>query len=81
MLRSLEDPQTDHRVTGWCPACHLAWTSTVHAHCAVCCRHFASEAAFDYHRRVNRAGATVCRDPTRLRRFVADGRAWALVAG
>jgi hypothetical protein len=84
MLLALDNPRSDSRVIGWCPACHLSWTSTTHAHCAACCRHFSSERAFDLHQRTAKDGRTVCRNPERLRgrnRLVLEDRTWALAAG
>jgi hypothetical protein len=78
MLRVLENPAAGDRVTGWCPDCRLGWTGTRDAHCARCCRHFATEQAFDAHQRMNR-GRTVCRDPGKLRgRLILDDRTWTL---
>ena len=78
MLAILDDPRTDHRVSGWCPACRLGWSSTVEAHCPGCCRHFATVQAFDAHQRL-RLGRVVCRDPARMHGRLAsvDGR-WHL---
>ena len=78
VLQILDDPRADQRVIGWCPACRLGWSSTVEAHCARCCRHFASEPAFDAHQRY-RLGQLVCADPARMRgRLVSSDGRWHL---
>jgi hypothetical protein len=79
VLQILDDPRDDHRVSGWCPACRLAWSSKAEAHCAHCCRHFSSEQAFDAHQRLSKLGQVVCRDPARTRgRLVAEDGRWRL---
>ena len=79
MLQTLDDPRADHRAIGWCPACRLAWSSTVEAHCARCCRHFSSEQAFDAHQRLGKLRQVVCRDPARMHgRLVAHDGRWML---
>jgi len=50
-----------------CPDCHRYWNSSREGHCAGCCRHFASNAAFDAHRI-----GDACHDPATLTR--QDGR-------
>lgn len=52
-----------------CGDCHRYWRSHREAHCAACCRHFASNAAFDAHR----IGDT-CNDPATLTRQDGRGR-------
>jgi hypothetical protein len=81
MLLALDNPRSDSRSIGWCPTCHLAWSSTTQAHCAACCRHFSSERAFDLHQGTRKNGLTLCRDPTRMRgKLVLDDGSWAVPA-
>jgi hypothetical protein len=51
-----------------CRDCHRSWASARAAHCAVCCAHFVSAAAFDRHQRHGS-----CLDPRTAER--RDGKA------
>jgi hypothetical protein len=72
---------------GYCPNCGLRWDSNTEAHCAACCRHFGSDAAFDRHvglekRMVLPPGKRkpvevvdhVCKDPSNIKLLKSIGR-------
>lgn len=72
-------------MTGYCPDCRREWEALGEAHCALCCRHFTSDSAFDRHQVKGE-----CVDPVTLTNradeFVlqlterASGPAWMLAS-
>jgi hypothetical protein len=52
-------------VIGYCLDCGRKWSARGEAHCAMCCRHFSSDSAFDRHLAAPDADEN-CYDPATL---------------